>query len=142
MTDLQVEQILKDYFWMINSVKVMREGMNDVGEGMTAQYGLEAAMPKASGAHGDPIYREYNRREKRWKAIGEYEAKIGLIQERIHLLTVDREKEVLHWLLEGKSMRWIGSHMGLSHTNIQRIKDTIVRKLVDESDVPNVPDVP
>ena len=43
----EMEQLVKDYHWMINSVKVIREGMNEVGEGMTARYGLEAAMPKA-----------------------------------------------------------------------------------------------
>lgn len=31
----------------------MREGLNDVGGNFTAQYGLEAAMPKAAGGHSD-----------------------------------------------------------------------------------------
>jgi hypothetical protein len=42
----------------------MREGLNDVGGNFTAQYGLEAAMPKAAGGHSDPIYQEFSRREK------------------------------------------------------------------------------
>nr|WP_228460336.1 hypothetical protein [Cytobacillus dafuensis] len=28
--------------------------------------------------------------------------------------------EVLHWLLEGKSYRWIGDHMGLSFSHTKR----------------------
>lgn len=134
MTEKQLEQLLKDYHWMINSVKMMREGLNDIGEGMTAQYGLQAAMPKASGNHSDPIYREFERRDKRWKKINDYEYKIKSVQERIYLINIDREIEVLHWLLEGKSMRWIGQHMGLSDRHIGRIKDTITRKMSQMSD--------
>lgn len=134
MTENQLEQLLKDYYWMINSVKIMREGLNGAGEGLTAQYGLEAAMPKASGQHSDPIYREFTRREKRWKKINDYEQKIKSVQERLHTITIDREIEVLHWLLEGKSMRWIGQHMGLSDRHIGRIKDTIIRKMSHMSD--------
>lgn len=130
----QIEQLLKDYHWMINSVKIMREGLNEIGEGLTAQYGLQAAMPKASGGNSDPIFREVTRREKRWKKISDYERKINTVQERMHVITIDREVEVLHWLLEGKSMRWIGLHMGLSDRHIGRIKDTVVRKMSQMSD--------
>ncbi|HJF34341.1 MAG TPA: DNA-binding response regulator [Sporosarcina psychrophila] len=134
MTEKQIEQLLKDYHWMINSVRIMREGLNEVGGNFTAQYGLEAAMPKAAGGHSDPIYQEFSRREKRWKKISDYEQKIKMVQDNIHLITVDREIEVLHWLLEGKSLRWIGNHMALSDRHIGRIKDTIIRKMSQMSD--------
>ncbi|MFS0689548.1 DNA-binding response regulator [Sporosarcina sp. Marseille-Q4943] len=134
----EMEQLLKDYHWMINSVKVIREGMNEVGEGMTSRYGLEAAMPKASGRPNDPIYREFNRRERRLKKVYEYERKIQLVQERIPLITEDREIEVLHWLLEGKSLRWIGRHMQLSDRHIGRIKDAVIDKMSQMSHVPHM----
>ncbi|MBU8768690.1 DNA-binding response regulator [Cytobacillus oceanisediminis] len=121
---------------MMNSIKVLRDSMKDAGEGLTAQYGNEAGMPKAQGTTSDPVYRECVRREKRFSVIHKYEAKISVIQDRIHLITDAREIEVLHWLLEGKSYRWIAMHMGLSHTQIGRIKDSIVKKMSDY--VPNV----
>lgn len=136
----EVEQILKDYHWMINSIKIMRDSLKHAGEGITAQYGDESALPKPKGLTGDPIYREYLRREKRWKKIEEYEWKVQEIQERIHLITDERELEVLHWLLEGKSYRWIAMHMGLSHSHIRRLKDSIVGQLANN--VPDVPNVP
>jgi DNA-directed RNA polymerase specialized sigma subunit len=135
----EMEQLVKDYHWMINSVKVIREGMNEVGEGMTARYGLEAAMPRGSGGRpGDPIYREFSRREKRLKKVYEYERKIQLVQERLPLVTEDREIEVLHWLLEGKSLRWIGRHMQLSDRHIGRIKDAVIDKMLQMSHVSNM----
>ncbi|WP_432362354.1 DNA-binding response regulator [Sporosarcina sp. UB5] len=139
MTKEEMVQLLKDYHWMINSVKVIREGMNEVSEGMTARYGLEAAMPKASGGRpSDPIYREFNRRERRLKKVYEYERKIQLVQERIPLITEDREIEVLHWLLEGKSLRWIGRHMQVSDRQIGRIKDAIIDKMLQMSHMPHM----
>ncbi|WP_368298378.1 LuxR C-terminal-related transcriptional regulator [Cytobacillus firmus] len=132
----QIESILKDYHWMINSIKILRASMKDAGEGLTAQYGDAAGMPKAQGTKTDPVYRECVRRERRFSVIQKYEAKISVIQDRMYLITDDREIEVLHWLLEGKSYRWIAMQMGLSHTHIGRIKDSIVKKMSEN--VPNV----
>ena len=138
LTRREIEEILKDYMWMINSIKIMRESLRDAGEGLTAQYGLEAAMPKAQGTTSDPIYKEVVRRGKRWKKIEEYEKKIMAFQELFYLVHEERECEVLYWLLEGKSYRWIAEHMSLSHSHIRRIKENIVNQMCQ--DVPNVPD--
>ncbi|AND39035.1 LuxR C-terminal-related transcriptional regulator [Cytobacillus oceanisediminis] len=132
----QIESILKDYHWMINSIKILRDSMKGAGEGLTAQYGDAAGMPKVQGTTSDPVYRECVRREKRFSVIHKFEEKISVIQDRMHLITDDREIEVLHWLLEGKSYRWIAMHMGLSHTHIARFKDSIVKKM--SGYVPNV----
>lgn len=138
MNRREIENILKDYHWMINSIKILQDSMKDAGEGLTAQYGYEAGMPKAKGTTGDPVYREIVRRERRYGVIAKYKAKISVIQDRLHLIKDDREIEVLHWLLEGKSYRWIAMHMGLSHSHIRRIRERIIDKLC-ESNVPNVP---
>lgn len=137
MNRKDIENILKDYHWMINSIKILNDSMKDAGEGLTAQYGDVAGMPKAQGTTGDPIYREIVRREKRYKVINRYKAKISVIQDRLHLIETDRELEVLHWLLEGKSYRWIGAHMGLSFSHIKRIRDSIVEQLSGETNGTN-----
>ncbi len=141
MNRKDIENILKDYHWMMNSIKILRESMKDAGEGLTAQYGEDAGQPKPQGVTGDPIYREILRREKRHTVINKYKSKISIIQDRIYLIHNDREQEVLYWLLEGKSYRWIAMHMGLSHSHIRRIRESIIDKL-SGSDVPNVPNEP
>lgn len=123
---------------MINSIKIMRDSLKDAGEGLTAQYGDEAAMPKGKGDTSDPIFREVVRRSKRWNKIEQYERKVLAIQELFHKVHDEREGEVLYWLLEGKSYRWIGEHMGLSHSHIRRLRDNIVDRM-SGTDVPNVP---
>lgn len=138
MNRKEIENILKDYHWMINSIQELRKSLQSAGEGLTAKYGVEATLPKPQGVTGDPIYRELIRREKRHAVINKYKKKISVIQDRLYLIKDDRELEVLHWLLEGKSYRWIALHMGLSHSHIRRIRENIVDKLCD-TDVPNVP---
>lgn len=133
----EVEQILKDYHWMINSIKIMRESLKDAGEGITAQYGIESSMPKAKGTNSDPVYKEVVRRSKRHKKIQEFEEKILDFQGLFHKVYDERECEVLYWLLDGKSYRWIGLHMGLSHSHIQRLRDNIINRMSD-TDVTNV----
>lgn len=125
----EIETILKDYHWMINSIRIMRQELETAGEGITARYGIESVMPRAKGSTSDPVHREVIRRSRHWKRVENYEKKVKTIQERIHLITDDRELEVLHWLLEGKSYRWIGLHMGLSFSHIKRIRDSIVDQL-------------
>lgn len=131
MNRKEIENILKDYHWMINSIRIMRESLKDAGEGLTAQYGIEAVMPKAKGTTGDPIYREYLRREKRWKKIREYEEKIIAIQSLFHRVHDERESEILYWLLEGKSYRWIAEHMGLSSSHVRRLRESLINRLAN-----------
>lgn len=134
---------LNDYHWMMNSIKLLRDAMTGAGERVVRQYGPDSDMPKAQGGTSDPVYQEFLRREKRWIKIREYENKVKMIQERMHAIQDQREIEVLHWLLEGKSFRWIGLHMGLSHSHIGRIREEIMDKLLKaEPDVPYVPKVP
>ena len=134
---------LNDYHWMMNSIRLLRDSMAGAGERVVRQYGQDSDMPKAQGGTSDPVYQEYLRREKRWIKIREYESKVKIVQERMHAIKDQREIEVLHWLLEGKSFRWIGLHMGLSHSHIGRIREDIMTKLLEaEPNVPYVTEVP
>ncbi|MGG1451391.1 LuxR C-terminal-related transcriptional regulator [Bacillus licheniformis] len=133
----EIESILKDYRWMMNSIQVLRESLEDAGEGLTAKYGVEASLPKAQGTTSDPVYNETIRRSKRFKKIEIYEQKVQKLQERISRISDERENEVLHWLLEGKSYRWIAQHMQLSFSHIRNIRESIIDKLADESNCTN-----
>lgn len=129
MNRQEIEKTLKDYAWMINSIKILREALNGAGERVVREYGPDSDMPKPKGGISDPVYREYLRREKRWAKVKQYEDKVRVIQERMHVIQDEREIEVLHWLLEGKSYCWIAMHMGFSPSHIKRIRDAIVDKL-------------
>lgn len=127
MNKEEIENILKNYHWMLNSIKIMRE--SDLGiSSKTAMYGLEATLPKADNP-SDPVFNDVVRRSKYWKKIEQYEKKVSAIQQHIDCITDEREFEVLNWIMDGKGYRWIARHMGLSEAHIRRIKDSIVDKI-------------
>jgi len=123
-----LDSMITDYHWMVNAIKEMRTEM--VVGAKTAQYGIEATLPKAAGGVGDPIMQEAIRRSKNIKRVAEYEKKLLEVQQRVDKVVNSRDAEILFWLLEGKSMRWIGRHMNLSHTNIQLIRKNIISSMI------------
>jgi len=133
MNKKEIEQILKDYHWMLNSIKIMREQMDDEVSSKTAMYGLDASLPRPKGNPGDPVFADVVRRSKHWKKIEQYEKKVAAIQKFIDCITDEREYEVLNWIMEGKGYRWIARHMGLSEAHIRRIKDSIVDQIFKKS---------
>ena len=123
-----LDSMITDYHWMVNAIKEMRAEM--VIGAKTAQYGIEATLPKAAGGVGDPIMQEAIRRSRNIKRVAEYEQKLLEVQNLIERVAGDREVQVLNWMLDGKSQRWIGQHMALSATSIKRIKDNIVKQMI------------
>ncbi|MFJ7665585.1 LuxR C-terminal-related transcriptional regulator [Lysinibacillus sp. NPDC097195] len=123
-----LDSMITDYHWMVNAIKEMRAEM--VIGAKTAQYGIEATLPKAAGGVGDPIMQEAIRRSKNIKRVADYEKKLLEVQKLIERVAGDREMQVLNWMLDGKSQRWIGQHMALSATSIKRIKDNIVKQMI------------
>lgn len=123
-----LDSMITDYHWMVNAIKEMRSEM--VIGAKTAQYGIEATLPKAAGGVGDPIMQEAIRRSKNIKRIAEYERKLLEVQKLLEKVTGDREVQVLNWMLDGYSMRWIGKKMNLSHTHIQNLKSKIVQQMI------------
>ncbi|WP_400194633.1 hypothetical protein [Lysinibacillus telephonicus] len=124
-----LDAMITDYHWMLNAVKDIRAEL-EIGA-KTAQYGIEATLPKGQGKTSDPVELEIARRAKKIKRLREYEMQLMEVQHRIVKVKGIREVQVLDWMLDGKSMRWIAKTMGLSHTHIQNIKDSIVKQMIE-----------
>ncbi|QCR33140.1 LuxR C-terminal-related transcriptional regulator [Lysinibacillus sp. SGAir0095] len=124
-----LDQWIKDYRWMINTVEEIRNELPIKGA-KTAQYGIEATMPKASGGTSDVVFSEMTRRSNHMRKINDYIIKIAEVQRRAKKITDSKETEVLFWILEGKSLRWIGSTLNMSHTSVQRVRDRILDKML------------
>ncbi|MFJ5766790.1 hypothetical protein ACIP9C_15670 [Lysinibacillus sp. NPDC093210] len=58
LTPDTLDSIIRDYHWMFNVIKEMRDEL--IVGAKTAQYGIEATLPKATGHVGDPILQEAN----------------------------------------------------------------------------------
>ena len=87
-------QWIEDYHWMNETLKEAEQEMNLLPAAKGVQYGIEAAMPKASGAPSDPVFYEvFRRTEYRTKTLAAYKQKVLEIQKRIENVVGDREKE-------------------------------------------------
>jgi len=54
----EIEEILKNYHWMLNSIKLEREALKQIGGNLSAKYGIEASLPKAHGQSGDRYFKK------------------------------------------------------------------------------------
>lgn len=136
MIKIDVKIALQSYHWMVNTVKIYYEAYETYMTSDdsyrikgTAQYGIDSAMPKAQGTTSNPVEQEVIRRDRYWEKARRYERMVKFVQSRMDLITDIREQEVLHWILEGKSYAWISRHMGLSHTHVRRLFDSIVKQM-------------
>lgn len=128
-SEKEIKHILSNYFWMIKEVKRINDELNEIETSVTAQYGIEATLPKPQGLTSDAIANEVVRRDKKSQRKYDFIQKIKYVQERIHLIEDDREKVVLDCLLDGMSISAISNHMGLSRKHIDRLRDSIVSRM-------------
>ncbi len=119
---------------MINEIARQRRMMNEVNQSITGQYGIEGSLPHGKNGKSDPVAQEAIRREKKSKWIEKLERQVLYVQERIYIITNEREKAVLECLLDGMSIRAIARHMGFSDSHIYEIRDRIVGHFVDFGD--------
>lgn len=128
-TEKDIKHILSNYHWMIKEVKRINELLDDPDVNVTSKYGTEAGMPRAKGVGADALSNEVVRRSKKFERKKRLVDKIKFIQERMYLITSEREKVVLDCLLDGMSIGAISNHMGLSRKHIERLRESIVVKM-------------
>ena len=134
MDKKQIKSALHNYHWMIQVIKLKKQELEQVaGNHVVAQYGVQASLPKPQGNPADPVYFEVLRRDKERKTIEKLEKKVRFIQERMHVITDEKELTVLNRILDGWSLRYISHQFGIPLTNVRRIRDDIVHKMLSAS---------
>jgi len=130
----EIEWTLHNYHWMIKEIQRLREYLAEYGEGVAIKID---GLPKGKGKPGDPLFMEVARRERYAKRLTHLEKKVRYIQDRIDVITDDRERTVLDCLLDGLTVVEISHHMRLSRKHVHRIKEDIVRKMAEAVPVAN-----
>ncbi|MEK4030817.1 DNA-binding response regulator [Pseudobacillus sp. FSL P4-0506] len=126
----QVYDIVRNYHWKIKEVQRLKNELESVESSSTAQYGIEASMPKGSGV-GRPVEAECARRERKRQRVMKYEEEIGYIIDRLDNVVDEKEQAMLDCLLDGYNVTAAGRHLGLSQSSAQRLYDDIVSKLAE-----------
>lgn len=131
LTKSEIEQILRDYHWMVREIERIRSYLAGAGERTVREYGIESGMPKPQGKTSDPVHQEVARREKQWRRVEKLEGKVRFVQERIEIISDERERTVMDCMLDGMSFTAIAYHMKLSKGHVNNIKDHIVDRLYE-----------
>ena len=131
----QILDMMLDYSQNIAILENLREETN-VGAGI-AQYGIEATIPKAQGETGDPVFREYKRRNKVFLRYGEITEKLLPIQNFVESPDFDKlnlvDKYVLDLTLSGESQRSIAQICQLSKGSAFNAQRKIAKIISEKS---------
>lgn len=125
----QIYGILKDYHFKIKEIQRIDKELQDTDFKGSAQYGIEATMPRPLGIVGKALENEVIRREKKAKRLSRYIEEVIYINEQIPNVTEEKEKVILDCLLDGMSLTAISKHLGISRRLVTKIRDDIVDKL-------------
>lgn len=132
MTKNDIEQALRDYFWMPREIERIKKDLEDIDTSTTAMYGIEASMPKAQGMNGDKVGKSVERREKEHRYLNKLKNKMELIESNIDVIDDDLEKAVLFCTLDGMSQVAISQHLALSEGKVSNLKNRIVNQIHDQ----------
>lgn len=127
----RTEDDIRDYPYMQIEVMRIRRYLEEAGQGTVAQYGLEAALPKGKGRHGDSTHVEAVRRERKWKRLQNLQKKIERIDKALDRIGDEQERLVLEALLDGDKNNLIAKEIGVSRQRYYEIKRRAVLKLAE-----------
>lgn len=129
MNAKEVYKTLRNYHWMIREMKRLEESLRDFEFTGTAQYGEEAAMPKAVGHISNPVAGEAIRRQTKSKRMKRMEEKVLFIHNRLDRITDEVELVVLDCLMDGLTVTAITQHMRIGRKHAYELIDSISEKL-------------
>lgn len=136
----EIENALRDYNWMVKEIHRLKEELKTVSVASTAQYGIEATMPKGGGI-SNPIEREVFSKERKQKTLNKFQEKVRFIETHSSCINDDRELTVLNCMLDGLSIVAISQHMGFSERKVYSIKDDIVKKIKENAENAGIADI-
>lgn len=128
----KIMDLINNYPYYISRLKELNsQYQSEIGGGMTAQYGIESAMPKAQGMNSNPVENDVMRRKKMDKEITRLENKARYIQNRWDRITDERMALVFNLRLNGMTYRTIAFDLGISKSRIHQVMDEICELLQD-----------
>ncbi|GAB1532382.1 MULTISPECIES: hypothetical protein [Brevibacillus] len=125
----KAEEEIRDYNYMQIEIVRIQRFLREAGEGMVAQYGLDAGMPKGKGSNGDKTHAEVVRRERKWKRLQNLQDKIERINKAVETIPGEQERLVVEALLDGDKNNLIAKEIGVSRQRYYEIKRSAVMKM-------------
>lgn len=116
---VKARELIRDYHWMIKEIERIESTIEVTVS--TTKYGDE---PKAisQGTVSDPVGRMVIHREDKVKRIRELERKVQSLNSALNEIQFnDRDRTVIHLMLEGESITNISRHLNIARKNAYKI---------------------
>lgn len=134
----KTEEDIRDYNWMEREVRRLEREIDEAimisgfSNSLTAQYGIEAAMPKGQGLKLSTMSVSEKQYERKLKRVEKLQEKINKIDRAVEKITDGRQLAVLECMLDRVPMNMIAQHVGVSRQTLNDIKREIITKLATE----------
>ena len=125
-----IEQALRNYYWMVNQVERLERDLSNIEISIVPPYGLESSMPKANQI-SDKVGKTVIKRDEESRHLKKLKAKIGFIDNGLKMIENDLEKSVMLCIMDGLSQFQISQHFKISEGKVSSIKSHIVKKMND-----------
>lgn len=128
----QVENLLKDYYWMRNEIDRLEKCLAGSSSPMrswgVAKYGIESVLSAGSSIRSQAELKNLDIREERlYKRLVTLQSRVYAIETATEDIEGEISKIVYECILDGMTYREIGFHLGLSKDKIRELKREIIR---------------
>ncbi|RIO64179.1 hypothetical protein BUZ34_03105 [Staphylococcus haemolyticus] len=132
----QIKEMIFSYNWRKN--RLIDEGyIKDSNR--TAQYGIEAAMPKSQGNTSDKVLSIVARNDTLYRVLYKHIEVIQFIDEHEHKIDNDMNLNILYEFKKGKTQSEVREIMKIGRTNLRSRLDDIVNVYLTEQNKQNKP---
>lgn len=134
----KTEEDVRDYNWMVREVSRLKREIEQAiqisghGSSLTAQYGIEATLPKGQGLKLAAMSISEKQYERKLKHVEKLQEKINKIDRAAEKITDERQQVVLECMLDRVPMNMIAKHVGVSRQTLNDIKRDIITALATE----------
>lgn len=131
----EIDDEIKNYHWMIQEVKRIKEQLEEFNSGgLTAQYGIAASMPKAGGI-SNHVSREVIRREKRFHYYQTLIKRVERLEAVADILIDPKERMIYENLLDGVTVKSICRRTKFSRSYVFSLKKRMLKNIAKHGEI-------
>ena len=130
-THEQIRDMIFEYHWRRN--RLVDEGYTKESNG-TAQYGIEATMPKGKGQTSNKVLNIVTRNDTLYRVLYKHIEVVEFIDKYEHKINDDMNLNILYEFKKGKNFTQVKKIMKIGRDNLNKRIDEIVNSYINQQE--------
>lgn len=130
-THEQIRDMIFEYHWRRN--RLVDEGYTKESNG-TAQYGIEATMPKGKGHTSNKVLNIVTRNDTLYRVLYKHIEVVEFIDKYEHKINDDMNLNILYEFKKGKNFTQVKKIMKIGRDNLNKRIDEIVNSYINQQE--------